>query len=230
MQLFLRDSRGQAWSVGEVDASSTYQHWASAILSSNVSACSDAGEIINSIGTKSLVSCGGSSDSIHVTIHLPLLGGKGGFGSLLKKSKKPLTNNVDACRDHNGQRIGAVRRETMMAEWRKLKEQEGDRETESVVETEKDLEIRTRMENAKPRVLLDESYMTSITEEVERTREAFNGDHMLKRIEDTNKSSPTEAVQKDYEPPIVEDELAFLDGVSSDCEDQSENNQQEKDY
>jgi hypothetical protein len=59
-------------------------------------------------------------------IRICLLGGKGGFGSLLKRQPavKKRTNNFDACRDLSGRRLRHVNQEKMLIEFQKKKEEE----------------------------------------------------------------------------------------------------------
>ncbi len=67
-----------------------------------------------------------------VRVLLRLLGGKGGFGAMLRKSGKGgvKTTNFDACRDLNGRRLKHVNAEVKLREWeaqaeeRKRKKQE----------------------------------------------------------------------------------------------------------
>ena len=54
------------------------------------------------------------------TLHMvgQLLGGKGGFGSLLRGAGRAiLTDNVDACRDLSGRRLRQANAEKRLAEW-----------------------------------------------------------------------------------------------------------------
>ncbi|XP_004306677.1 PREDICTED: protein SDE2 homolog [Fragaria vesca subsp. vesca] len=63
------------------------------------------------------------------TVHLllRLVGGKGGFGSLLRgaatKAGQKKTSNFDACRDMSGRRLRHVNAENKLQEWRALEEQ-----------------------------------------------------------------------------------------------------------
>ncbi|CAM8963788.1 unnamed protein product [Rhodiola kirilowii] len=70
-----------------------------------------------------------------VTILSRLLGGKGGFGSLLRgaatKAGQKKTNNFDACRDMNGRRLRHVNAEKKLEEW---KEGEDERMFEKIAE------------------------------------------------------------------------------------------------
>ncbi|XP_010261574.1 PREDICTED: protein SDE2 homolog [Nelumbo nucifera] len=65
-----------------------------------------------------------SLDGNFPTIHLllRLLGGKGGFGSLLRgaatKAGQKKTNNFDACRDMSGRRLRHVNAEKKLEEWK----------------------------------------------------------------------------------------------------------------
>ncbi|KAK9743159.1 hypothetical protein RND81_03G220800 [Saponaria officinalis] len=57
-----------------------------------------------------------------LTLNTPLLGGKGGFGSLLRgagtKAGQKKTNNFDACRDMSGRRLRHVNADKKLEEWK----------------------------------------------------------------------------------------------------------------
>ena len=59
-------------------------------------------------------------------VSLPLFGGKGGFGSLLRSMnpKKNLADNFDSCRDLSGRRLRTVQNEQRMEEWKARQEEE----------------------------------------------------------------------------------------------------------
>ena len=66
---------------------------------------------------KTLQECGIEDDC---TLHFVgrLVGGKGGFGSLLRGAGRAiLTDNVDACRDLSGRRLRQANAEKRLAEW-----------------------------------------------------------------------------------------------------------------
>jgi hypothetical protein len=71
-------------------------------------------------------------DGAMVTVLLRLLGGKGGFGAMLRTAgaRGVKTTNFDACRDLNGRRLRHVNAEAKLREWdmqaeeRKLKKQQ----------------------------------------------------------------------------------------------------------
>ncbi|EEF39072.1 conserved hypothetical protein [Ricinus communis] len=71
------------------------------------------------------------------TVHLllRLIGGKGGFGSLLRgaatKAGQKKTNNFDACRDMSGRRLRHVNAEKRLEEW---KAEEEERRMEKIAE------------------------------------------------------------------------------------------------
>ena len=53
-----------------------------------------------------------------------MLGGKGGFGAMLKGSQAGRkTTNFESCRDLNGRRLRSVNNERRLAEWRKEREE-----------------------------------------------------------------------------------------------------------
>ncbi|TXG63024.1 hypothetical protein EZV62_010018 [Acer yangbiense] len=76
-----------------------------------------------------------SDDNATIHLVLSLLGGKGGFGSLLRgaatKAGQKKTNNFDACRDMSGRRLRHVNAEKKLEEWRA--EEEG-RKLEKIAE------------------------------------------------------------------------------------------------
>lgn len=65
-------------------------------------------------------------ESLTIEARVRLLGGKGGFGSLLKgqPAVKKRTKNFDACRDISGRRIRHVNQEKQLIEWQQKKEEE----------------------------------------------------------------------------------------------------------
>uniref|UniRef100_A0A2P2J4Y9 Uncharacterized protein MANES_05G023500 n=1 Tax=Rhizophora mucronata TaxID=61149 RepID=A0A2P2J4Y9_RHIMU len=76
-----------------------------------------------------------SSSECTVHVLLRLIGGKGGFGSLLRgaatKAGQKKTNNFDACRDMSGRRLRHVNAEKRLEEW---KAEEENRRLEKVAE------------------------------------------------------------------------------------------------
>lgn len=89
------------------------------------------------IENDSVLSCSGDPSGRFPTVHLllRLLGGKGGFGSLLRgaatKAGQKKTNNFDACRDMSGRRLRHVNAEKRLEEW---KAEEEERRLEKVAE------------------------------------------------------------------------------------------------
>jgi len=63
-----------------------------------------------------------------LTLNKKILGGKGGFGTLLKRqnANKKIKNNVDACRDLTGRRIRHVNQERLLKEWEEKKQEENN--------------------------------------------------------------------------------------------------------
>ncbi|KAF2315215.1 hypothetical protein GH714_038460 [Hevea brasiliensis] len=76
-----------------------------------------------------------SSPECTVHLLLRLLGGKGGFGSLLRgaatKAGQKKSNNFDACRDMSGRRLRHVNAEKRLEEW---KAEEEERRLEKIAE------------------------------------------------------------------------------------------------
>ncbi|UKK01146.2 hypothetical protein MACK_001959 [Theileria orientalis] len=66
-------------------------------------------------------------DEVTINVLFKVLGGKGGFGKILKSQakKKSQSSNLDSCRNLQGQRIRTVRLSEQMNRW---KEQQSDQE------------------------------------------------------------------------------------------------------
>ncbi|XP_059458173.1 uncharacterized protein LOC132187769 [Corylus avellana] len=81
------------------------------------------------ISDDSVFSCTDDGSAMFPTVHLllRLVGGKGGFGSLLRgaatKAGQKKTNNFDACRDMSGRRLRHVNAEKKLEEWKAEEEQ-----------------------------------------------------------------------------------------------------------
>ncbi|MCL7027860.1 hypothetical protein MKW94_013617 [Papaver nudicaule] len=89
------------------------------------------------IHDETLIKLPNNKDGTFFTINLlgRLLGGKGGFGSLLRgagtKAGQKKTDNFDACRDMSGRRLRHVNAERKLEEW---KAEEEERKLEKVAE------------------------------------------------------------------------------------------------
>lgn len=61
-----------------------------------------------------------------ISVALPVLGGKGGFGSLLRiaAAQKKHFNNFDSARDQNGRRLRDIKNEQRLKEWVRKKRKE----------------------------------------------------------------------------------------------------------
>ena len=94
-------------------------------------------------------------------ITVPLRGGKGGFGKLLKSQKNigKKTDNFDSCRDLQGRRLRATNKEEKLRQFKELKQAEDD-----IVKS-----LQSSSANAKPTVTLDEKY-TKQLEKVEKQK------------------------------------------------------------
>lgn len=83
----------------------------------------------------------------HIDILIPLLGGKGGFGSLLRAIGAQIekTTNRDACRDLSGRRLRDVKREDelkkLIALQEKLQEERKRRKKEKLEKLKKKIEV-----------------------------------------------------------------------------------------
>lgn len=121
-QLFVRDLSGHSHCL-QLDASSTTRR--EILHRLGYTSCSS--ELSLQTGTRllsaeSVITAGrdGFFPSCHVSCRL--LGGKGGFGSLLRgaatRAGQKKTSNFDACRDMSGRRLRHVNAEKKLKEWR----------------------------------------------------------------------------------------------------------------
>ncbi|XP_955346.1 uncharacterized protein TA18785 [Theileria annulata] len=108
-------------------------------------------------------------DFINVTVLYKLLGGKGGFGKILKTqaSKKRQSNNLDSCRNLQGQRIRNVRLSSQMDKW---KESESVREKlgNDIYKLPKK---EKPSENIKTTNFCDPKYVETVKKEVSKVKE-----------------------------------------------------------
>ena len=119
MQIFIRGLSGRhtALEVRPWDSVLTLKSHVEALegISAKEQRLTFAGRILFDV--HSVESCGISSGST-INLFLPLLGGKGGFGSNLRAAGKQKTvDNFDACRDLQGRRIRHTTAAAKLEEW-----------------------------------------------------------------------------------------------------------------
>ena len=104
-----------------------------------------------------------------LALFIPLLGGKGGFGSNLRaEGKKAVIDNYDACRDLQGRRILHRSAQEKLEEWKK---EEAERELEKVAM--KHLKEREKEEKRQQKVEVDVRKIRSDTKQtLQEVREA----------------------------------------------------------
>ena len=111
---------------------------------------------------------GGSGGHTLVRCVPRLIGGKGGFGSMLRTIGNQIekTTNKDACRDLTGRRIRDVKADKQVEEWQKG---EADRDR---LRAEARKERRNRL-LAEPKSTFDShSYLTELKDQAEKTEDA----------------------------------------------------------
>jgi hypothetical protein len=133
------------------------------------------------VTTEQLVN-GLKNGSIWLTMYLPLVGGKGGFGSMLRAIGAQIekTTNKEACRDLSGRRLRDINAENRLKAW--LAKQTKEKE-------ERARKKREKLEKLKqePKIMFDDSNYLKNREEIpENVDEAF--DAGLKKL-DSEKSS-----------------------------------------
>lgn len=126
----------------------------------------DSNDFIIACGTKVFKpnSCGSQNVSLqnntHIDILIPILGGKGGFGSLLRAIGAQIekTTNRDACRDLSGRRLRDVKREDELKKLLLLRDK---------LEEERKRRKKEKLEKLKRKTTEDPTANTSIQELVQ---------------------------------------------------------------
>ncbi|XP_065193528.1 UBL fusion protein SDE2-like [Sycon ciliatum] len=111
----------------------------------------------------------GNDDEVLMVRCVPrLIGGKGGFGSMLRTIGNQIekTTNKDACRDLNGRRIRDVKADKAVEEWQK-----GEAEREK--EREEARKHRRERMLAEPKSTFDSTtYLTELQDRAEKTEDS----------------------------------------------------------
>ena len=93
------------------------------------------------------------NEVMQVKVGLRLVGGKGGFGSLLRGGnqgmKKVVTTNFDACRDLDGRRLRHTNNERKLRDWEEEKRREDQerKEEKEWMATKKEIEVNEKIQN-----------------------------------------------------------------------------------
>jgi hypothetical protein len=138
----------------------------------------------------------GSKDDGFITLHmyLPTLGGKGGFGSMLRAIGAQIekTTNKEACRDLSGRRLRDVNAEKKFKEWVSKRAKKLDEEAKR----KKAKLLKMRRE---PKIeFQDEEYFKTRSEIPEKVDEAVEEGirkvFLAKKFGSTSKAAPTSTV------------------------------------
>ena len=153
-----------------------------------------------------------------------LLGGKGGFGSLLKgqPAVKKQTKNFDACRDISGRRLRHVNQEKQIMEWQQKKEEE-EKIIEQYNNSGKEDEIKTKLYEDKKNDLIKQnkkffdeennaknSVKKSINNFLNKKRKQPNNPPKPKKEEKPNKIKEILNEVKDKQNKMSKEELLNL--------------------
>lgn len=156
--------------------------------------------------------------------HYRLLGGKGGFGSLLKgqPAVKKQTKNFDACRDISGRRLRHVNQEKQIMEWQQKKEEE-EKIIEQYNNSGKEDEIKTKLYEDKKNDLIKQnkkffdeennaknSVKKSINNFLNKKRKQPNNPPKPKKEEKPNKIKEILNEVKDKQNKMSKEELLNL--------------------
>lgn len=156
--------------------------------------------------------------------HYRLLGGKGGFGSLLKgqPAVKKQTKNFDACRDISGRRLRHVNQEKQIMEWQQKKEEE-EKIIEQYNNSGKEDEIKAKLYEDKKNDLIKQnkkffdeennaknSVKKSINNYLNKKRKHPNNPTKPKKEEKPNKIKEILHEVKDKQNKMSKEELLNL--------------------
>jgi hypothetical protein len=113
----------------------------------------------------------GVVDDVCVEISARVVGGKGGFGTLLRTTARrgAQTTNFDACRDAHGRRLRRVNGERKIAEW---EENQAERDAEK--EAQKYINSQASGSRGKKLREVEEKERAAYAEESERAKESVN--------------------------------------------------------
>ncbi|KHJ82466.1 hypothetical protein OESDEN_17840 [Oesophagostomum dentatum] len=101
-------------------------------------------------------------------LHFRLLGGKGGFGSLLRSFRVNKSTNQLMCRDLNGRRLASIEEEQKLRKWI---ERTAEREREKIAKRKAKYE---KLKSGPPRHMFnDPDYIRQKETIIEKTEEAF---------------------------------------------------------
>ena len=123
------------------------------------------------------------------TAYIPLAGGKGGFGKLLKSQKNigKKTDNFDSCRDLQGRRIRSANRDEKLQKFKEQKEKE-----DKIVES-----LQSSSSSLKPAVSLDEKYSNQLVQiEKQKVSAVIEGMRVSATSQNTTALKPAPKAKK----------------------------------
>ncbi|KAK5964612.1 Telomere Sde2 domain containing protein, partial [Trichostrongylus colubriformis] len=126
--------------------------------------CTVDGEIVADF----LEHVGDLSEDVLFQVHFRVLGGKGGFGSLLRSFRVNKSTNQLMCRDLNGRRLASIDEEQRLKKWI---ERMAEREKEKIAKRKAKYE---KLKSGPPKHMFDDpDYMRQKETIIEKTEEAF---------------------------------------------------------
>ncbi|KAL6742277.1 hypothetical protein Aduo_015442 [Ancylostoma duodenale] len=129
-------------------------------------------------------------DETSFQIHFRLLGGKGGFGSLLRSFRVNKSTNQLMCRDLNGRRLASIDEEQKLRKWI---ERAAEREKEKIAKRNAKYE---KLKSGPPKHMFnDPDYIRQKETIIEKTEEAFEQGFVeyLKDAQEKKASRPVES-------------------------------------
>lgn len=163
-----------------------------------------------------------NEDFINITLKIPLLGGKGGFGSMLRaqggKMASQKTTNFEACRDLNGRRLRTVNEARRLADHL---EQEPERQRALKEKVKKKIEEGMREHPIKKHRFDDTDYLKASEEMKEKVQNAVA--EALQKPTSTNKNSTSVGPSNNVAASLSlwDVELSDSDNEGSDVEEEN---------
>ncbi|KAI9263717.1 telomere stability and silencing-domain-containing protein [Sporodiniella umbellata] len=179
-------------------------------------------QVLRTVGGNDLILP--AEEDIHLSLSLRLLGGKGGFGSMLRaqggRMNAQKTTNFEACRDLQGRRIRTVN------EAKRLQEELDaipEREQEKREKLKKKIDKALKEREPKKHLFDDSKFLEDKETMVDSVRSSV--EHVIKRQKTSYTSSSTASISKS----LFDDDLSSSEEEEEDKEEDKDTKAKEED-
>ncbi|KAK6038372.1 hypothetical protein COOONC_24123 [Cooperia oncophora] len=158
-------------------------------------------------------------------LHFRVLGGKGGFGSLLRSFRVNKSTNQLMCRDLNGRRLASIDEEQRLKKWI---ERAAEREKEKLAKRKAKYE---KLKSGPPKHMFDDpDYMRQKETIIEKTEEAFEQGFLealkaerekkekpVESSEDEEDDSSSDSEENDVDPELLREIQDYFAAQKEEC-------------